>query len=235
MAKPKTLQKPQALKWALPAGMDIPPDPIMLSLNFHEQAVVLKTYGETNTVKIVSANDVAHALSEELGYSTGLLPASALWWKNTAAGPITAIYEPPRVRRLAVDQYSKEPRRYDIPLPGLVFLCHSAKAPAVYAVKARPKLLSDVVYHAPFPNVYAKGTTCPGNHRYPADPGEIVEDFFRSFFSGEISSNPRSHKFQSDMTKLWTSLEGKKEYPLDDLVRLGTLKDIEGGNVFDDK
>jgi hypothetical protein len=231
--------KPRALHWQLPESLGIPPDPVRMVINFHDQAVVVKTFGEINAVKIVSANDIAHALSEELGYSTGILPGAAdsantLYWQNTKDGPVLALYEPPRVCKLVMDKYDKEPKVYEVPAPGLVFLCRAAKAPAVFAVKQRPAGEMEKLYHAPFPNVYENGKSCPGSHRYPADTGKIPEHFLRSLFAGSGYCK-LSDKFGGDVVKLWESLKGKKEYPLDDLIEWGPLANLVKGGFPGDE
>lgn len=229
MPKKKKLVPP-ALSFAVPALLEVPPDPLRLRVDFHNQAVSLTTFtGDVAETKLVSALDVAHALASELSYSTGILPENVLWWTNTTDGPVTALYEAPRIRRVALqDVFGKPPKRFTIPLPGLVFLCTPGHAPAVYAVKHRPTKKTDEVYHAPLCNVYETGETCPGNHKYPTNVGDTVESFFQSFFTRSAKLGGRSKKYEHDVSALWKWLDKKKEYPLDDLVQFGTVSDIAG-------
>lgn len=176
--------------------------------------------------RIVSVVDVAHALASQLAYSTGLLPVNVLWWRNTRTGPWFALYEAPRVRRLALQLEALKPTRYDVPLPGLVFLCSPGQSPWIYAVAGRPAHVDDTVYKAPLVNVYESGRTCPGNNEYPQLPGEIVESFFQSFFTRHADIKGRSVKYPDDITAQWKALDGKTEYPLKDLVKHGTIIDL---------
>lgn len=219
---------PPTLSLAVPSQLELPPDPLRLRVDFHNQAVTLTSFaGDLAETKLVSALDVAHALAAELSYSTGILPENVLWWTNTADGPVTAIYEAPRTRRVALQvHFGKPANRLTIPLPGMVFLCSPGKAPFVYAVKARPTKSTDEVFHAPLCNVYETGGTCPGNHKYPTEVGQMVESFFVSFFTMGAHLNGRSKKYPNDVSLLWKWLDKKKEFPLDDLVRFGTIADI---------
>jgi len=213
----------------VPESLQVPPDPLRLRLDFHEQAVLMTEFGqqEPGSVKIVSAADIAHALATSLSYSTGILPENALWWSYTADGPVVALYEPPRIRKLALQtSASKPPRRFAVPMPGLIFLCRPARQPWVYAVSKRPCGEKDIVYHAPLCNLHEDGKSCPGNHRYPANIGEIPESFFRSFFTATDVLSGRSKKFPDNVVRLWEWLDGKKRYPFADLMKLGTVKDI---------
>jgi len=200
--------------------------------------------GDIAQVKCVAVADVAHAIADQLNFATGILPGdgdspNALWWANTPEGPLTALYEPPRVRRIALAQEVPAPRRFNIPLPGFIFLCRPSKPPAVYAVKERPAGPGTEIFHAPLCNVHPAGNSCGGSHHYPADVGRIPADFFLCYFADDaVTRHDVSKKFQGDIVKLWESLEGKKRYPLDDLVRFGTVKDLTGSvaseNVPDD-
>lgn len=183
--------------------------------------------GDVAATKVVSVMDVAHALATELSFSTGLLPPGTIWWQNTADGPVFALYEQPKVWRVALQEKAMgEPRRFKIPLPGLIFLCTPGQPPWVFAVKKKPSRLTDIVYKAPLANIFASGRSCPGNHKYPTDVGKMVDSFFRSFFSPTADLRDRSQRFPEDVTHLWEFLDGKKRYPLADLVKHGTVRDL---------
>lgn len=218
----------KTLQWAVPEQLKIPPDPLRARIDFHNQACTLTLFeGDLCYTKIVSASDVAHTLAQGLSMSTGLLPENVLWWRNTAAGPVTAIYQPPKIWRLALlEKAMTAPRRFYIPMPGFIFLCMPASAPWVYAVRSRPRKQSERVYRAPLFNVYDNGKSCAGNHKYPANVNMIIDSFFRSFFNLDRLNNNCSKKFPSSILKLWESLEGKRKYPLDDLIEHGTVKDL---------
>ena len=215
-------------RWHLPEKLDVPPDPLQMRLDFHHQVVVMHVFdGELAATKIVSAMDVAHALSRELSYSTGLLPKNTLWWSNTPEGPVFALWEEPKVWKVALQEHlNQAPRRFTLPMPGLVFLCSPGKTPWVFATKRRPAKMSDIVYRAPLCNVFQSGRVCPGNHRFPRDVGQVPDSFFRSFFSPTADLQNRSAKFPQSIVNLWEFLDGKRKYPLADLVKHGRVQDL---------
>jgi len=228
MAK-KTIARKNSdnFKWTVPEKLNVPADPLQARLDFHNQACVLTVYDEINETRVVSALDVAQALAKELAFTSPLLPPHTLWWANTDSGPATALYEAPRIRKVALQTDAmKPPQRYTIPLPGLIFIVVPGKAPWVYAVEKYPQSVTDPVFAAPLCNVFAAGNTCPGNQKYSNDPAQIVETFFLSFFTRAANLDKRSKKFPQDVSKLWKFLDGKKEFPLNDMIRQGTVKDL---------
>lgn len=214
--------------WAVPGELGIPPDPLRLRLDFHHQAVVMTSFeDETVSSKVVSAMDIAHALAGELSFGSGLLPANTLWWQNTKVGPVIAIYEEPQVRILTLQlDVNKAPKRFKVPMPGLIFLCRPAVPPWVYAVKRKPTKEKDAIYHAPLANIFANGRSCPGSHKYPLRVAEVPKSFFISFFSATAHLRDRSKKFPQNVIHLWEFLDGKKKYPMEDLIQLGTVHDL---------
>jgi hypothetical protein len=227
MTKKIKAPAPPAYSWVVPDSLNVPADPLRCRLDFHQQAVRLTIYkNEGASTKLVSATDVAHALASELSYNSGLLPEGTLWWSNTSDGPVFAIYEAPRIRILALNEsVNQVAKRYTVPLPGMLLLVSPGKAPHVYAVKEKPAGPSTPVFHPPICNVYEDGHSCPGNNKYPSDASDIPAWFWRSFFSKAMCEG-RSNKFKKDVTKLWAFLDGKKTFPLDDLIACGTVKDL---------
>ncbi len=220
----------KSLNWAVPKELGIPPDPLRLRIDFHHQATTLTFFDdETVETRIVDAMDIAHALANELTFSTGILPPGTIWWNNTKAGPIYAIYCDPQVRKLALQtDIDKRPKRYKVPMPGLVFLCNTGKPPWVFAVKKKPTKETDIVYEAPLANVFTNGRTCPGSHQYPNRVADIIGSFFVSFFSATAALGGRSKKFPKNIIEMWEFLDKSKEevYPLDDLVKHCTVRDL---------
>jgi len=222
------LKQPSSFSWAVPEELGIPPDPLRLRLDFHHQAVEMTFFeGETVTSKTVSAMDVAHALASELSFGSGLLPMDCLWWRNTRGGPVVALYVKPHIRKLALQtDIKKAPKRYTVPMPGLIFLCRAGVPPWVFAVKNKPKKETDIVYRAPLANVHADGRSCAGSHKYPVQLDKMVESFFISFFSATADLRNRSNQFPENVLHLWEFLNGKKKYPLADLVNHGYIMDL---------
>lgn len=216
-------------KWAVPESLDVPKDQLQLVLLFYGDAVVMESFeGDLRATKLVSAMDIAHALAQELSFSSGLLPKDTLWWANTPDGPVVAIWKEPQIWQVALQEQALEsPRRFRVPMPGLVFLCRPGQAPWIYAAKRRPTKESDIVYRAPLCNLFNDGRNCPGSHKFPMNVGDIPDSFFRSFFSPTADLQNRSEKFPDNVVKLWEYLDGKNPpYPLKDLVKHGTVKDL---------
>ncbi len=218
----------KAFSWAVPEELHVPADPLRCRLDFHHQAVVMTLFeGDGVENRIVSAHDVAHALASDLSFGTGLLPPGTIWWQNTRNGPLFALYVDPKPHRLALQEVAGQPpRRFLLPLPGLIFLCSPGRPPWVFAVRRKPTKETDIVYRAPLCNVFADGRTCPGNHIYPNRVADIPESFFVSFFSAAGELRNCSQRFPDNVIRLWESLDGKKKYPLDDLVKHGTVQDL---------
>ncbi|GAJ12480.1 unnamed protein product, partial [marine sediment metagenome] len=190
--------------------------------------VVLSFYdAEVVTTKVVSAMDVAHALANDLAFGTGLLPPSTLWWRNTRGGPVYAIYVEPKVWKVALEFSVKAPpRRFTLPMPGLIFLCSPGREPWVYAVKKKPTKETDTVYNAPLCNLHGDGRSCAGTHRYSTRVADTVHSFFTSFFTATATLRNRSKKYPENITHLWEFLDNKKRFPVEDLVRIGTIGDL---------
>ncbi len=216
------------MSWAVPEELGIPPDKLRLRLDFFHQATTLTYFeGEKVTTKIVDAIDIAHALASDLSFSTGLLPEGVLWWQNTRDGPVFAMYAQPQVWKVALQVDAGKPaKRYNLPLPGLIFLCTPGQAPWVYAVKKKPTKETDIVYKAPLTNIYNNGRSCPGSHTYPNRVADTIKSFFLSFFSIAGDRDGRSKKFPGSVVKLWDFINGKGKFPLDDLIPHATVKDL---------
>ena len=218
---------PSPFRRVLPKGLGVGRDRLLLRLDFYSEAIIMQDfYRDGGGFRMVSAHDLAHVIASELSYTSGLLPENALWWSNARGGQTVAIWMEPGIRRLAVQRDAeKEPERYNVPLPGLIFICRPAQSPYVYAAARRPAGPRDRVYRAPFPNVYETGDSCAGSHRYPAEVGAIPDSFLRSFFSHHVIRG-QSKKYPADITKMWKELDGGDRYPLDDLIYHGTVKDL---------
>lgn len=226
--KPEASKAP-AFSWAVPKELGIPPDPLRLRLDFHHQATIMTYFQSDNIVvtKHVDALDVAHALASDLSFGSGLLPDDTLWWQTTRTGPYIALYVKPKVWRLALQvSMTQPPQRFNVPLPGFIFLCAPGEPPWVFAVRKKPTKTTDTVYKAPLANIFENGRSCPGSNKYPIRVADIVEWFFVSFFTAAANLQGRSLKYPNNIIQLWKSLDGKKTFPLDDLVKHGTVGDL---------
>jgi len=221
-------KEPLGYQWALPVNVDIPRDELKVRLDFYGQSVVMYVLEEgIVTTMMVSAQDIALALLRDIPLGSGVLPENALWWQHRQDGaPVVVLWRPPRVWPVALQlEPFKPPRRFRLPMPGLIFICRPGSPPRIVAVKKRPTTFEEPVYRAPLYNMYTDGKTCPGSHRYSDDISKIPEEFFTAFFTqslgGEVS---RSHGH--DLLKLWESIDGKKRYPLRDLMPCGKVADL---------
>ncbi len=233
---PRNEELPHPFQKVLP-GLGVTKDKLKLTLHFYDESIVLQNHdagGGGKSFRIVDARDIANALAGELSFGSGMLPENTLWWSNSKAGPVTALWLAPGIRRLALQVKGMgPPERYNVPLPGLVFLCIPGQAPWVYAASHRPTGPKDRVYKAPLANVYNNGNTCGGNNKFPADVSGIPDSFLRSFFTPHADIRGRSKKHPEDITRMWKELDKKKaqEYPIIDLVYHGTITDVMGMRI----
>ena len=206
--------------WSLPGPADLPGDRLSLQLEVYDETILLRGFeGDTQWVRTVSADAIANVFTQHLGFSSGLLPEDALWWNQGETGWVVALWRPPRVWPVALQREAfKPPSRLRLPMPGLVFVCSPGRAPWVYAALGRPKNPDDQLFRMPAFNVFGDGRVCPGSHRFPERVETIPESFFRSYFSMTGDSRNRSRKHPDNLHALWEEIDGKTEYPVEDLV-----------------
>ena len=207
----------------MPTDLEVEADPLRLRLDFHDESVLLHDYGARGaaTTRLVSALDVAHALASELDLTTGLLPPGALWLVKRAGGAWTALWQEPGTRTVRLrTSLETPPRRYRLPLPGLIFLCPpGGQAPYVFAATARPRRPEEQLYHAPCHNLFDTGRVCVGTHPFPSDPARVPAAFFESYFSAHPSTaRGKSRRHLEDIGRLWDELDRGQTFPLDDLL-----------------
>ena len=209
-----------ATDWSLPGQDDVPRDQLQVQLEVYAETVLLRGFeGDSHWVRTVSADEIASVFIRHLGFSSGLLPDNALWWSQGETGQVVALWRPPQVWAVALQREAfQPPARLRLPMPGLVFVCSPGRAPWVYAALERPSHAEQQLYRAPAFNVFRDGRVCPGSHRFPEDVGLIPESFFQSFFSLTGDSQDRSKQHPDNLQDLWEELDGKAEYPLEDLV-----------------
>ncbi len=230
MPKKKTTTTEPGFRWALPEGLDVPPDKLILRLDIFQETIVLHQFGENGTtVRVVSALEVARAFTKDIRLHSGALPEGALWWSMGPEGEEVALWRSPRVWQAAlVVEAFKPPQRFNLPMPGLVFVCSAGKPPRVFAAKRRPAGLNYPLYHAPLLNLFINGGSCTGTHQYGQDVGQHPEEFFTAFFSDAGHTSGRSKKYPDGLLTLWAELDGKKSYPIRDMVLLGTVEQVMG-------
>ena len=206
--------------WSLPGPDEMPRDKLNLQLEVYDETLLLRGFeGDTSWVRTVSADEIANVFIQHLGFSSGLLPQDALWWNQGETGQVVALWRPPQVWPVALQREAfKLPVRLRLPMPGLVFVCSPSRAPWVYAALDRPTQPDEPLYRMPAFNVFGDGRVCPGSHRFPEEVDRIPESFFRSFFSLTGDSRNRSKEHPDNLLTLWEEIDGKDEYPVEDLV-----------------
>jgi len=212
----------------LPERLEIPPDQLKVRLDFYGESVVLSVMDNgAVTTRLVSVHDIAMAMLRQISLTSGLLPPETLWWGTGASGAEVALWRSPRVWPVAImAALDRPPVRMRLPMPGLIFICSPGQPPRVFAAKERPKTLNTPIFNAPLYNLFRDGRSCAGSHRYPGNVGEIPESFFASFFTTTADPRNRSLRYPENLMDLWRELDSKRRYPLGDLVRCGTVKDI---------
>lgn len=226
--KPARIKRPRH-SWTVPPGAGIPGDRLMSRLEVFETTAVLTTYqGVTAIVRHISPDQLAEALTRGMDQGSGLLPPDALWWRNSSHGPVVAFWKEPQVVPVALQTKPFEPaERFRIPMPGLLFICQPGQPPWVYALKQRPASGEDQVYRVPTYNVFQDGRVCPGSHKFSTDITKIPGEFFQSLFSRTGDFEGRSKKHPKDLEEHWRALDGKKTYPMSDLVEFGRLREVQ--------
>ncbi len=130
---------------------------------------------------------------------------------------------------------TRDERRFHVPMPPFAFV-GSGTAYKVFAVKKRPALSgpmalgkskglsgeADPLYHAPCPNVHSTGGICQGNTPFPPCSAQTIWPALRLFLEGSLFnadlSQDKCQSFSDDVRLLWTGLDGKKRFPLAELV-----------------
>ena len=194
-----------------------PPQWPQLRLDFYQTAVLMSQWhGDgRQTTYPVSIHDVVTACTQ-IELSSGLLPPNTLFWKQRANQMVLGIYVPARRWTVQTDG-----RSYHIPLPPFVFV-GSGTAYTVFAVKKRPSSEQAHLYHAPCPNVHPQGGICQGNTLFPICSPSTIHQAWHLFLEGSLFnadlSGGKSQSHPNDVCQLWVDLNGRKRFPLSDLV-----------------
>lgn len=121
------------------------------------------------------------------------------------------------------------------PHPAMVFKVTGHTLWVRALVKNERPIASTPVYMAPYWNCYANGTVCLGTMRIPQekDPTAVYgweESFYQSAFS-HAAGNTRACRYPGGFLAMWSSLKGKKCFPIDYLNPVKqTLKDFVENN-----
>ena len=190
----------------------------------------MEVYGETILlrgfesdsawVRTVSADEIANVFTQHLGFSSGLLPQEALWWGQGETGQVVGLWRPPAGVAGGPATGGVQAAR-PAPAPhagaGLRLLAGPCALDLRRAEQANATPSSSSSASPAF-NVFADGRVCPGSHRFPEEVGLIPESFFQSYFSSTGDTRNRSKKHPDNLHALWEEIDGKTEYPTEDLV-----------------
>ena len=213
---------------ALPEPPQPKEDRLLASIDFYEESIILTNrHNDRVITRPIQAQALVETLSRQATFNTGLLSSQTLWVSHRHQATETALWQPPRVRKITIFTNPQlPPLTMNLPLPGLVFLCSPQRAPTIFAARRRPKELSERLYHAPLFNIFGSGASCPGSHHYPQDVRQIPNSFFEAHFSSEGDSNNRSVKHPNNLFHLWQEINNTRTYPKADLIPAITVEDL---------
>ena len=211
--------EPDTTQWSLPGPAGAPRDDLKLQLEVYGETILLRGFdGDSAWVRTVSADEIANVFTQHLGFSSGLLPQDAVWWNQGETGQVAALWRPPQVWPVALQREAfKPPAGSGFPCRGWSSSARRGARPGStphWSAQPTPSSSSP----GPRFNVFSDGRVCPGSHRFPEEVGLIPEGFFQSFFSLTGDSRDRSKKHPDNLIALWEELDGKTEYPMEDLV-----------------
>jgi hypothetical protein len=191
------------------------------SLHFLESGHYLFRYTEEDreASKFVTAPDVAAAFSMK-EIDSGWLPAGIVRCGQNAAGPWFVYSTPAQKVKISLD----EGIWITVPAPRLA-LIGSGNTYYLAAIRAKRFEGNVMVYHAPFPNVYADGRICWGTNTPPEAQPENARQawdlFFESPFNGDLVGQ-KSNTYSKDVRGQLRELEVRqaRNYPGDDLLSM---------------
>ena len=213
--------EPDTTQWSLPGPADAPRDDLKLQLEVYGETILLRGFdGDAAWVRTVSADEIANVFTQHLGFSSGLLPQDAVWWNQgetgTGGGPVEAAtglvrgpatggVQAPRPapashagaglrllagpRPLGLRRSGAADRRRAAPLPG----------PRLQRLRRRAGLPRK-------PPVPGGGGT---------DTGVLLPVLLLPY---RRHARDRSKKHPENLVALWEEIDGKTEYPMEDLV-----------------
>ncbi|MCP4994666.1 MAG: hypothetical protein GY934_12900, partial [Gammaproteobacteria bacterium] len=189
-----------------------------LRLDFYKSAVLMSQWQEDGRITSypVSIHDVVTACTK-VDLSSGLLPTNTLFWQQQANQMVLGIYVV--ARRWWVQT---EGRSYHLPMPPFVFVGNGSSY-RIFAVKKRPSSEHDHLYHTPCPNVHTTGGICQGNTPFPVCSPQRIEQALHLFLEGSLFnadlSRGKCQYYPEDVRTLWADLDGRKRFPLSELVQ----------------
>ena len=208
-------------QWSLPGVTDAPRDELSVQLEVYGETILLRGFEGDSAwgQDRLGGRDRRACSPSTWGSPRGCCPKTPSggtrarpdrWWAS--GGRRRSGRWPCNGRR------SSLPPGSGFPCRGLVFVCSPGRAPWAYATLSRPTDPEQPLFRIPAFNVFRDGRVCPGSHRFPEEVGQIPESFFQSFFSSTGDTRQRSKKHPDNLHTLWEELDGKTDYPVEDLV-----------------
>ena len=145
-----------------------------MQLEFYQESLILKGFDkEVSWIRQVSADEIAATLTHHMGARTGLLPQGTLWWRQSSQGTITAIWREPQVWAASLQVKAFEaPERFQLPMPGLIFICPSGHAPWVFAAQGTARGPGGEAVPRPHLQRIPERASMPGQPHLPGETGE---------------------------------------------------------------
>jgi hypothetical protein len=193
------------------------------------------------TEYVVSAEDVATALSAKVAFTTGILTPNTICVLSEGARRTVVEYRSTQKTVLWLEG-ADNPLR--IPLPGLLMIRSTTAGQnpdyRIYAVTERPLSFDAPLYRAPLPNINGDGSVCWGTvtkvRQEALKSNDLAEDWAQllgtPFGNHSVHGKCRSHDL--DVRRLYVELEKRKArvYPKKELVpEKRTLANILGGEA----
>jgi PRTRC genetic system protein B len=183
-------------------------------LEFHTHDIVMTKYDNKGVQTYpVDLADLAGAFTD-LPISSGMLPPNTLFWQRKQGMDRLGIYVPPGRYQAT---WSKQ--TYNLPMPGFVFVGWGT-AYQIYAVKAYPAAGSGL-FNAPTPNIHPGSSVCTGTAKFPKCAADTIQRAFEFFWASGFTPHLTAKRCKShpeNVRDLWNELDGKGEFPLDELV-----------------
>lgn len=207
---------------------------LQMRLDVYDEVIFCRRIGadgEFEAGYLVDPLELAAAFAG-IDLSTPLLPKNTLFWSRSGGEECVGIFVSPETYRLVL---AKDARVGDettlvVPLPGLVFVGRGTRY-FLFAVKVQgggwPNL-DEGLFRAPLPNVHYNirgepGKVCWGSAKPPAASAGTIWQALGLFFESEFNRHLDEGKSQAEPEDVLTflrGLDGKKKYPVGDLVPL---------------
>ncbi len=197
-----------------------------LTLSFYSYGILLRKRMAHGTAEYpISPVALAALISEQAAFDTGFISPGIIRVIQAGSRQMLVACQEPQLTHLLLDG-SESPLA--IPLPGLVLTCQvdgeKRVSASVWAVKGRPTDGEEPLFHAPLPNVYPGGGICFGDvvpgKPGGASPGSLWDAFLGTAFGNHLVSG-KSRKHPDDIRQQLLALEGRRRYPIRDLVPTG--------------